>query len=180
MGRPQPQVCLLGPPRGASNLGRVSETDDAERPILGISIAEAARILGVREPTVSRLVAAGMLHKPAKHMRYGLDRDEVEQVALQRYKPCPPYWLTSEQAGQVLGISSGRVNQLARAGRLPFVQQGGHRLYRTRQIEVIANARQPWFEYLAYPRTSPPSWMTLVGRRSTRSPRRSGQAHDRG
>ena len=40
-----------------------------DRPILGISGAEAAQILGIRELSVASLVHRGILHKPAKGLR---------------------------------------------------------------------------------------------------------------
>jgi hypothetical protein len=58
------------------------------RPLIGISNAEAAEILGMQqELSVTRLVARGVLYKPGKWQKRALDRDEVERVALQRYRP---------------------------------------------------------------------------------------------
>jgi hypothetical protein len=61
-----------------------------KRPIQGISSAEAAVIHGIRRSSVDRLVMRGILHRPAKRPRRSLDRDEVEWLALERYKTGPP------------------------------------------------------------------------------------------
>ena len=114
---------------------------DPPRPILGLSGAEGARILGIHEVSVARLVRQGVLHKPAGRQQYALDRDEVEQLALDRYTPGPPYWLTSAEAGEVLGLTPTSVNRLARAGKIPAVRHGRRWLYRRHQVEVLANAR---------------------------------------
>ena len=113
---------------------------DEPAPILGVSGQESAAILGVREVSVSRYVARGLLHRTRR--RYSLDRDEVERLALERWKPGHPYWLSSSEAGQILDISSSRMNQLQHAGRLPGVRRGNHWFNRRHQIQVIANARE--------------------------------------
>jgi hypothetical protein len=46
-------------------------------PVLGFSGAEAAEILGIRETSVARLVRRGLLHKPSKYARNGLDLARV-------------------------------------------------------------------------------------------------------
>lgn len=86
---------------------------DVQRPILGLSGAEAARVLGVHELTVARLVRQGVLHKRAQR----------------------------QQFAEVLGLTSGRVTQLVHEGKLPAVRSGRRRFYRRHQVEVIANAR---------------------------------------
>jgi hypothetical protein len=114
---------------------------DISRPILGLSGAEAADILGVRELRVAQLVVDGVLPKAVKHQRQGLDRADVERLSLERYKPGRPYWITEREAAELLGISRPRVFQLRRADRLPFVERHGRTYYRRQQIEVIAHAR---------------------------------------
>jgi predicted XRE-type DNA-binding protein len=111
-----------------------------ERPILGISGAEAATILGIRETSVSRLVRRGLL-RPAPFAHKALDRDEVERLALERYKPGPPYWLNTADVANLLGVSKQRVGQLVRKEFLPAVEHNGRRLFRRDQVEVIGNAR---------------------------------------
>jgi excisionase family DNA binding protein len=116
---------------------------DGGAPILGLSGAEAAQILGVNsEVYVHKLVWQGVIPKERKYVRGGLDREDVERVALERYKPGHPYWLSGVEAAQVLGLSRQRVQRLAVQGRLPFVEHKGRRFYRRHQLEVIANARR--------------------------------------
>ena len=52
---------------------------------IGISGTEVAEILGVHELSVSRLVGRGILRKTVPHLKIGLDRADVERVALERY-----------------------------------------------------------------------------------------------
>jgi excisionase family DNA binding protein len=74
---------------------------------------------------------------------YGLDRSDVEQLALERYTPQPwTYWLTTRQAADVLGVTPVWVRQLVKRGFLPAVTHDGHRYFRRHQVEVIANARE--------------------------------------
>ena len=113
-----------------------------EPPILGISRAEAARILGIRELSVTRLVRQGVLHKPAKDQRFALDLAEVEQLALERYHPGHPYWMSTGEAAELLGVTPTRVRQLVARGFVPAVAQEGRSYFRRHQLEVIANARQ--------------------------------------
>ncbi len=118
----------------------------------GITIAEAARILGVNSTTVSRMLWAGeLVSHGARHARRRLSRAHVEQLAVARYRrndrigrpPDPDsYWVTRDDAAAVLGVAPARVGQLARAGRLPFeTAPDGTRLFRRAQLKVIGNAR---------------------------------------
>jgi DNA-directed RNA polymerase specialized sigma24 family protein len=61
--------------------------ETSERPIQGLTLAEAAEILGLAETSVPRLVRQGRLHRPTRWMRRGLDRAEVEALALERRRP---------------------------------------------------------------------------------------------
>jgi excisionase family DNA binding protein len=112
-----------------------------ERPILGVSCAEAARILGVHEVTVSKYVRAGLLHRRVPKQHDGLDRTEVEKLALDQWPPGHPYWVRTREAAELLGVSVGTVKRYARDGRLPFIERDGRRYYRRHQLEVIADAR---------------------------------------
>jgi len=85
-------------------------------PIDGISGAEAAEILGIQELSVSRLVMQGVLRKAVRGQKFGLDRADVERVALERYRPGHPYWCTSGAAAEILGVSVTRVHQLVDRG----------------------------------------------------------------
>ena len=113
-----------------------------ERPILGVSGAEAARILDMGELSVDRRVRQGVLHKPVKRQQYALDHTEVEAYALQRWKPGHPYWRSSHEAAEILGLTSSRVSQLARAGKIPAVRHRRRWFFRRHQVDVVANARE--------------------------------------
>lgn len=117
--------------------------DDTPAPILGISAAEAAHIVGVTRSHIYRLVLQERLSKGQKHQRFGLDRDEVERLALARWngRSRHAYWLNTAQAAELLGISQQRVQQLIAQGSLPAVRRGRQWVLRRRQLEVIANAR---------------------------------------
>lgn len=112
-----------------------------------ITWRQAAQILGCSVSTVARLVRAGELSRGPAWAHRQLSRPQVEAVALARYHPRrsagrDPYWLTSAQAARTLGVSPGRVRQLADAERIPYATTPkGQRLYRCKQLEVVANAR---------------------------------------
>jgi predicted site-specific integrase-resolvase len=110
-------------------------------PTSGLSGAEAAEILGTSRQAVYRLVNTGVLPKSVAHQHGGLDRDDVERVALERWKPGHPYWITSSEVAQILGVNPARVRQIVARGFLPAVRRGHRWLYRRPQVEVIANAR---------------------------------------
>ncbi|QWZ09735.1 helix-turn-helix domain-containing protein [Nocardioides panacis] len=111
-------------------------------PVDGISGAEAADILGIAELSVSRLVHSGVLRKAVRGQRHGLERAEVERLALERWRPGRPYWVTALDAADILGVTRRRVTQLAERGFLPAVQHEGRWLFRRHQVEVVANARE--------------------------------------
>jgi excisionase family DNA binding protein len=112
----------------------------------GVTLEEAAHILGVARSTVRRLIVAGELDREGRYTHRGLDRDQVERLAMRRWRrrpdhPAGSYWMTTGQVAAELGVSHARVWQLVRADRLPFVvSHGGVRLFRRRQLETIANA----------------------------------------
>jgi predicted XRE-type DNA-binding protein len=107
----------------------------------GISGAEAAEILGIQELSVSRLVSQGVLLKAVRGQKFGLERADVERVALERYRPGHAYWCTSGCAAEILGVSVTRVHQLVDRDFLPAVKHAGRWYFRRHQLEVIANAR---------------------------------------
>ena len=114
-----------------------------EGPARGISGREAAEILGIHELSVSRLVSRGVLRKAVPHRRIGLDRADVEQLALERYAHRDhPYWTTTSGAAEILGVTPNRVRQLVDRGFLPALQHMGRWYLRRQQVEVIANARE--------------------------------------
>jgi excisionase family DNA binding protein len=46
----------------------------------GVTLMEAAHILGVARSTVRRLIVAGELDRERRYTHRGLDRDQVEQL----------------------------------------------------------------------------------------------------
>jgi len=116
-----------------------------------ITRSKAARILAVHVATVDRLIRRGVLAPGRKYATAQLSRTEVEQQALTT-RPVrllvagDSYWLSRSGAAEVLGVSGRRVQQLADAGRLPYVEhRAGVRLYRRAQVEVVGNARRVRF-----------------------------------
>ena len=108
----------------------------------GISGREAAAILDLADEfSVYRLVSRGVIAKAVKHAHFGLDRAEVERVALDRWKPGHPYWATSAEAAELLGVTPNRVRQLVDREFLPAVQHEGRWFFRRHQIRVVAHAR---------------------------------------
>ena len=74
-----------------------------------IAHAEAAKILGAKPGTISRLVRDGILHRvPGQHP--SLSRAEVEAEAR---NPHRSEWITGTEAAAILGIFKTRVWQLA-------------------------------------------------------------------
>jgi hypothetical protein len=86
---------------------------------------------------------------------------ERESVAIERAAPLRP-----SQAAAVMGLTPVRVNQLARAGRLPHeLSRYGWRLFRPEQVAVIGNARRARFRGgdVAGPHTGPPGIVPVSG-----------------
>lgn len=109
---------------------------------MGLTAAQAAEILGTTPRYVDQLVHRGALTKPRARQRAGLDLVDVEQLALERWNgPGHPYWATSIEATEILGVSRSRVLQLADRGRVPAVRHNGRWFFRRAQLEVVANAR---------------------------------------
>jgi excisionase family DNA binding protein len=53
------------------------------------------------------------------------------------------YWLTGQDAADLLGITRAHLTQLADAGRLPYLRHGdGTRLYRRDHLVLARNARE--------------------------------------
>jgi hypothetical protein len=102
----------------------------------GISAAEAAKILGMHEFSIARLVRQGGLHKPRKHARDALDLAEVERVALKRYRP-GGYWMKGGEVAETLGLCRSRIRQLAASGELSAVKCEGQWLYQVTSREVV-------------------------------------------
>jgi hypothetical protein len=109
-----------------------------------IVLTEAADILGCSPDTVRRHVHAHRLHEGRYAEHRVMSRGEVETLAGAgglypwRHHLHDPssYWVTGARAAGGLGITIGRLNQLADAQRLPFVRhEDGTRLYRRAQLE---------------------------------------------
>ena len=113
-------------------------------PIPGLSAREAAVILDVTPRYVDRLVSDGKLPKAVRHAKAGLDRDEVEQVSLDRMRPGRPhgYWATAREAAEVLDLTRKKVGVLAALGQVPAVRHRGRWYFRRHQLGVVANARR--------------------------------------
>jgi hypothetical protein len=89
---------------------------------IGISGAEAAEILGIHELSVSRLVGRGPPEN-RPHLKIGLDRADVERVALERYAHKDHlYWTTTAGAAEILGVTANRVPAARRSRGLPAVR----------------------------------------------------------
>lgn len=51
-------------------------------------------------------------------------------------------WLTPSQAARLLGLSAGRVRQLADDGRLPSTRTGYGRLFAAADVEALRKERE--------------------------------------
>ena len=119
----------------------------------GITFKQAAAILGCSTSQVLRYAAEGRLsgrdgsrtHRRWEHR--WITRRAAEDLALELYdwrKDRGPhsYWVVGKRAAEILGVNVSRLNQLATRGFLPFVMHSdGTRMYRRKQLEVVANAR---------------------------------------
>jgi hypothetical protein len=102
-----------------------------------ITRGEAAALMGLTEMRVTHLRRLGLLKALPGYPSYS--RSNVEEFISNP-------WIDGRQAASILGVSRTRVNQLAQAERIPYrVLASGRRVYRQRQIEVVANARNVRF-----------------------------------
>lgn len=98
-----------------------------------VKAEEVAEILSVGISTVYRYRRDGLLTRLPGNPRFS--RAEAEAIAADP-------WLSGTEAAVVLGVSRVRVAQLAKADRIPFYEgPSGRRYYRTKQLKVVANAR---------------------------------------
>ena len=111
-----------------------------------VVLVEAADILGCSVATVRRHVDAQRLHEGKRADRRVFSRGEVETLAgvgglypwRQHLQDSSSYWVTGAGAAHALGVTTGRLNQLADSHRLPFVRhEDGTRLYRRAQLEAM-------------------------------------------
>lgn len=115
-----------------------------ERPIDGITYAEAQIILNRSISWIGARVLDGTLSRGPRYKKATLSRTEVEQLAVRLWRPrrhVPDgYWCTRAETAALLGVSRAWVSQLARTGRLPVLRpRVRNLLFRRAQIEVIAH-----------------------------------------
>lgn len=131
----------------------VAEGEGRTQPGELVTHAEAAAILGVHVITVTNMVRRGDLVPLLRAKARQLPRDQVEALAADRWscwRTRSTYFITTEEAAELLGVSRTRVGQLTERGFLPVVETGRRapaRLYRRRQLEVIGNARRARWGY---------------------------------
>jgi hypothetical protein len=118
-------------------------------PAAEVTVEEAAHILGCSVAAVRRHQAAGRLSAAAEGGQGGLARDNVERLASEvfawrRHSHDPhPYWVTGQQAADLLGVSRSRLGQLADARRVPHIRhQDTTRLYRRDELVALRDARE--------------------------------------
>lgn len=98
-----------------------------------ITLTDAASMLGLPEVTVTRLRREGLLSRLPGYPSYS--RSDVREFI-------DNPWLNGRQAALVLGVSHNRVSQLAADGKIPVHRtESGKRIYRLRELEVTAVAR---------------------------------------
>lgn len=98
-----------------------------------VTAEEVAEILSVGVSTVYRYRRDGLLTRLPGNPRFS--RAEAEAIAADP-------WLSGREAASILDVSHVRVSQLANEERIPFHEgPTGTRYYRTRQLKVVANAR---------------------------------------
>ena len=113
---------------------------------MGLTAAEAATVLGCSVNHVYRLSRQGRLPRNGAPGTWGgYDAAVVERVSLDRLDRRVlgdhPWWVDVAEAAAILEVSRERVRQLAAHGRVPAVRHEGRWLFRRRQLEVVANAR---------------------------------------
>lgn len=90
--------------------------------------------MGVSERTIARLRREGLLTEVRGGRRL-YSRSEVDA-----FLENP--WINGREAAKILGVSHNRVSQLAAAEKIPAHRTtSGRRVYRLRQLEIVAHAR---------------------------------------
>jgi excisionase family DNA binding protein len=114
------------------------------RPLDPVSISQAAWILGCSRSTVQRMINDGRLPAGEPYSRGRLSRADVERVSSmvypwRRHLHDPwSYWVTGQDAADLLGIGAPRLEQLAGADRIPSVMhRDGTRMYRRTQLQRL-------------------------------------------
>jgi hypothetical protein len=99
-----------------------------------ITLSEAASMLAMTDVTAARFRREGLLRRLDGYPSYS-------RADVQEFIDNP--WLNGVQAAQVLGVSRARVSQLAAEEHIPVHRTTFRkRVYRMRQLEVVANARR--------------------------------------
>jgi len=119
------------------------------RPVDGVTLDEAAHIVGCSPRTLVRHIDAGRLPAAERHVKRRVSRADAEALALRlpssrlAFDRDTSYWVGATQAASLLGVNVARLNKLVAAGRVPFeVHADGRRMYRREQLLTIANARR--------------------------------------
>lgn len=126
-----------------------------------VSWVQAAAIIGCSPGTVKALVKTGRLStRPRQGRLPSVELSSAQALAVgdawrarprrnrgkrRRQRGTPPdnnsVWLGAVTAGLVMGVSTERVRQRARAGTLPVVVHGGQMWFRREHVEQAAAAR---------------------------------------
>lgn len=119
------------------------------RPVDGVTLDEAAHIVGCSRSTLVRHIDAGRLPAAEQHVKRRVSQADAEALALRlpssrlAFDPDTSYWVRATAAAAILGVNVARLNQLVAKGRVPFeVHADGHRIYRRDQLLTVANARE--------------------------------------
>ena len=129
-----------------------------------VSFASAAHVIGCATSTVHLAVQAGQIEQRAVPRSLpSLSRASVLEFAQRRHEEqqrrteaqqkreaersvAPPdsthQWLRSREVARVLDLSRSRVDQLARAGRIPCRTVGRRRWFRADHIEMVRASRE--------------------------------------
>ncbi|MEJ7689038.1 MAG: helix-turn-helix domain-containing protein [Nocardioidaceae bacterium] len=95
------------------------------RPVDGVTLDEAAWIVGCSRRTLVRHIDAGRLPAAERHVKRRVSRADAEALALRlpssrlAFDPDTSYWVGATQAASLLGVNVSRLNQLVAAGPCP-------------------------------------------------------------
>ena len=126
-----------------------------------ISAAAAAALVGCSAATILRAAASGQIvQRRVQRQRPSLSKGSVvaygraRAEAMARRPPptreqrpassCPDdihTWLSTRHVAGKFGLSTSRINQLARLELLPSVTRGGRRWFRGDHVDLVLNAR---------------------------------------
>ena len=113
-----------------------------------MTLEEAASILGCSKSAARRRILAAGISSAGRYAHRSLSREAVEHLALTLYRwrqhlgEPESYWITGQEAADVLGVNVSRVRVLAAKDRIPYVLHvDGTRMYRREQLAVVAQSR---------------------------------------